>query len=83
MEVRLRENDHKGGWENEPLPYFVERMKDELKEIEVAMAGSYRFDLMVLVDECGDLANVAMMLAETAHRNAMEWDEEETEHGRE
>lgn len=85
MEVVLRKNDHKGGWENEPFQYFIDRMRDELSEIEGAIANLRPSDgdLIDLVNECADLANFAMMLAENAHRKAMEWDEEECEHGRE
>jgi hypothetical protein len=85
MEVVLRKNDHKGGWENEPFQYFIDRMRDELSEIEGAIANLRPSDgdLIDLVNECADLANFAMMLAENAHRKAMEWDEEEAEHGRE
>jgi hypothetical protein len=84
MEVVLRENDHKGGWENDQFQYFVDRMKEEMGEIELAMAGTCQSDLMDVVNECADLANFAMMLAENAHKKAMEWDDEEAEeHGRE
>lgn len=84
MEVNLRGNDHKGGWEEEPFQYFVDRMKDEMEEIEEAMVGTCKSDMMDAVNECADLANFAMMLAENAHKKAMEWEEEEAEeHDRE
>jgi len=87
MEVRLRENDDKGGWNNEPFQYFIDRMQDELIEIENAIIDirEGRADLIDLVNECVDLANFAMMLAENAHQVAMEPgdEEEEAEHDRE
>jgi NTP pyrophosphatase (non-canonical NTP hydrolase) len=60
MEKKLKENDHKGGWDNESLDWLVGRLKEEVGELE------YAIDIVQLghstIDEAVDVANFAMMI---------------------
>lgn len=59
MERALAENDHKGGWMSETDVYLLERLKDEVRELEQALAcGSDE----AIMHEAVDVANFAMML---------------------
>lgn len=63
MERKLRENDHKGGWEDCSPSELVSRIGLEYTEILVAMQqGSRR----AMADEAADVANFAMMIADNA-----------------
>jgi len=63
--VRLQDGD--------PSPrqrYFLDRIEDEFEELRGAVRWAIRegtvANRMALVEECADLANFAMMLADTA-----------------
>lgn len=67
MESVLRENDHKGGWENEPLPDLWYKLEEETKELAhrimvtdheagISASGSQ------IRHEAVDVANYAMMI---------------------
>jgi len=60
MENKLAANDHKVGWQGEPDYYFTVRMKEELKELQDALMSG---DKTAAINECADVANFAMMLA--------------------
>jgi hypothetical protein len=60
MEARLKENDHKGGWEGLTAEHLLERAQDNLTQLR---SGA---DQSVLVATCADVANYAMMLASQA-----------------
>ena len=75
MEIKLRENDHKGGWEDCGLGYLTNRLWEEWEEARGAMGDlvAYRMagsDQEILesaqkaILELADVANFAMMLAE-------------------
>ncbi len=70
MEKILRENDHKGGWQDEDLDYLIDGIKTEYRELckywkqknypnhnEMSMITKLR-----LMGECTDIANFAMMV---------------------
>ena len=67
MEARLRGNDHKGGWLDCPLEELLPRIYDEYREVLDAVAGQPG-DVQAIVDECADVANFAMMVADVVHR---------------
>jgi len=61
MERKLQQNDHKGGWNNDSFHALLRRMREEVDELESAQS-----DQEKLIDECADVANFAMMIAENA-----------------
>ena len=82
MEVRLRENDDKGGWSDVPDEHLLEMITSRLWKAQTALSDG---DHITVVNELADLANFAMMLAENVHQVAMEPgdEEDEAEHDRE
>jgi hypothetical protein len=65
MEKCLQANDHKGGWEHCEDVYLVDRLYDEIEELEEALVHE---DPERIIREAGDVANFAMMLADQARR---------------
>lgn len=63
MEKVLRDNDYKGGWENEDLLWLLDRIGIELKELEMALSSSRS----ETIKEAVDVANFAMMIADIAN----------------
>jgi hypothetical protein len=61
MEMRLRANDHKGGWYDCTLQYLKKRLHEEVMELR-----SSRRDTRV--EEAADVANFAMMIADREYR---------------
>lgn len=62
MERKLRANDHKGGWSNESPEWLLSRLREEVAELEQLVASGGPG----VVGEAADVANFAMMVAETA-----------------
>lgn len=62
MEQKLQANDHKPGWNGLPDPYFVKRAQDELMELAEALARGMSSE--DVIQECADVANFVMMLAD-------------------
>lgn len=61
METKLRKSDSKGGWKDCNAVYLVKRLKQELQELEEALAvGSSQ----EIAREAADVANFAMMIAD-------------------
>ncbi|GIQ63546.1 hypothetical protein PACILC2_21140 [Paenibacillus cisolokensis] len=78
MEAKLRDNDHKGGWENESLLWLYMRMIEEVEEVkaEIKAAFDREIDYNKIIREAADVANFAMMIADNARRiNAPEKEE--------
>lgn len=65
MELKLKANDHKGGWHNEYAEYFLSRMTDEFEELVAALETG---NTEQSISECADIANFAMMLADNIWR---------------
>lgn len=73
MEAKLRENDHKGGWQGCRFSELFPRIAHERDELLLA-AHPLRLDTMAetlttqdaceLIRECADIANFAMMIAD-------------------
>ena len=59
MEYKLAKNDHKGGWRKKGSAYCIRRARQELVELEEALA---RDDVEDAMEECADVANFVMML---------------------
>jgi NTP pyrophosphatase (non-canonical NTP hydrolase) len=71
MERLLRYNEHKGHWGNLSLRYLMRRAQEELDEAKEALQKYSRTshkhrDPSKLIDECADVANIVMMIADNA-----------------
>lgn len=64
MELKLRDNDHKGGWKECSNNYLLKRLLEEYQELLKTLApGGLSF---YTTDEAVDVANFAMMIADNA-----------------
>ena len=65
MEVVLKDNDYKGGWQFMSMRDIIVRMYEELDEVRVTFNNvTTDTDLCKLKREAADVANFAMMLAD-------------------
>ena len=62
MEERLRDNDHKGGWEDCDVSWLLMRLIGEVGELAEQLVKGEDPE-----QECADVANFAMMIAEVSH----------------
>lgn len=65
MQKELNNNSHKGisSWRSDcELTYLFKRLKEEVLEIELAIKDSKSED--VILSECADVGNFAMMIAD-------------------
>ncbi|MGE5572976.1 MAG: hypothetical protein ACM3ZU_08170 [Bacteroidota bacterium] len=69
MEHKLRRNDHKPDWRTCSLAYLRGRLNQELAELDEAVQSG---DPYRIYDECADVANFAMMIADRAKSNRRE-----------
>tara|TARA_B100000700_G_scaffold331737_1_gene467778 strand:+ start:11214 stop:11471 length:258 start_codon:yes stop_codon:yes gene_type:complete len=60
MELKLRRNDHKGGWEETDLDTLFIRLREEVDELQEAIERENPFEVLF---EAADVANFAMMIA--------------------
>lgn len=75
MEAKLRENDHKGGWQDCSLDWLIERLFQEANELWRTINHPSTFEMVIY--EAADVANFAMMIADIARRiNAPETEKE-------
>lgn len=70
MEERLRENDHKRGWQDNLPHALLRRLRQETDELEAAMPWrtgrrKWQEDLRMAI-EAADVANFAMMIADVS-----------------
>jgi NTP pyrophosphatase (non-canonical NTP hydrolase) len=70
MENKLKENDNKGGWDDCNLYWLVNRIKEEVSELERAInihrdLGDNRLEI---IRESADISNFSMMIADIARR---------------
>ena len=61
MESKLKENDHKGGWDNCGIVWLRNRLVEEVEELSSAMEAGHN-------SEASDVANFAMMIADKARK---------------
>lgn len=65
MEEKLRENDHKGGWENDGIRPLLKRLDEEAVELHGIIARRKEGGLERGIGrEAADVANFAMMIAD-------------------
>jgi NTP pyrophosphatase (non-canonical NTP hydrolase) len=70
MENKLKENDHKGGWDNCNVYWLWQRLQDESGELLTAI-NLYRdlgADKNNIIKEAADVANFAMMIADIVRK---------------
>ena len=67
MEAKLRENDHKGGWDVNTDQELMWRLLDEMAELRHALTYG---DAESIVKECADVANFAMFIADNTEARA-------------
>jgi len=63
MEQKLRKFDHRGGWIELETPWLRARANEELAELDEALRGE---SPVAVLDECADVSNFLMMLADKA-----------------
>lgn len=66
MEKRLEANEDKGHWGNCSLQYLTMRLTQERKELARAIK---KKDIHNVIEECADIANFAMMIADNVGQN--------------
>lgn len=70
MENKLKENDHKGGWDDCNVYWLWQRLQDESGELLTAI-NLYRdlgADKNDIIKEAADVANFAMMIADIVRK---------------
>lgn len=65
MELKLRKNDHKGGWQRMDIKTLFHLLKEEIIELQEAIQ-----DNSNIIDECTDVANFSMMIADISKQNS-------------
>jgi len=75
MEEKLKENDHKGGWNNSSISYLLSGIERETEELSYAVGQEgqvyTRKDRSNIISECADVANFAMMLADNSVQDCL------------
>ena len=66
MELKLRDNDHKGGWARCEHSWLLDRLKQEVVELEKELDQVDNQENVI--KEAADVANFALMIADLAGR---------------
>jgi len=61
---KLGKNRHKAHWETVDCDYLFDRLQEEVKELADARSGTVE----QIIDECYDVANFAMMIADNVSK---------------
>lgn len=64
MELKLKENDYKGGWARCDHSWLLDRLKQEVTELEKALEKVDNQENVI--KEAADVANFALMIADLA-----------------
>ena len=71
MERKLQKHDHKRGWYRMTNAELIKRLKEEVAELEQELANKEALKGVgtpatssLIINECADVANFAMMLAD-------------------
>lgn len=59
MELKLRKNDHKTGWHDQPIEAHIKLLRIEMMELDVALD---HLGDEAAVKECVDVANFALII---------------------
>lgn len=65
MEVVLRQNDHKPGWQGDSLDSLMKRLREESDELEECITSGHPMDIL---SEALDVGNFAMMIVDNVIR---------------
>ena len=82
MEMRLKANDYKGGWKDCSPMWLLNRLKEEVRELEDELKSQYGFichccghkqeprknEAQDIIREASDVANYAMMIADIVQK---------------
>ena len=72
MEIALRANEHKGGWQRDADYELFARLREESEELREVLAkrlaSAWLGNIDDVVKESSDIANFAMMIADNAMR---------------
>lgn len=72
MENKLKENDHKGGWDSCGIFWLRDRLVEEVEELSSAIEAGHNsesgLDLENIIREAADVGNFAMMIADKARK---------------
>ncbi|WP_242466756.1 hypothetical protein [Brevibacillus brevis] len=72
MEAKLKENDHKEGWNGCGIFWLKNRLIEEVNELSDAMDAGHNsesgLDVENIIREAADVANFAMMIADKAKK---------------
>lgn len=64
MELKLRENDHKGGWDGISLSKLLDLLRLEVQELTNEIDSDKEVKREDVIKECADVASFAMMIAD-------------------
>ena len=71
MELALRDNDWKGGWQADPQLSLLHRIRQETTELQRCLLPRiYGGNPKLVIREAADIANFAMMIADNDRRRA-------------
>ena len=68
MEKKLQKNDHRSGWKDADEDFLLQRLQEEILELKDEICESHIYNSKKVIEECADVANFAMMIADNADR---------------
>ena len=68
MEATLKQNDHKGGWQDMSFSQLIRRLYEEVRELQGTDWTFPTPDYNAVIKEATDVANFAMFIADVANR---------------
>lgn len=76
MELKLRKNDHKTGWHDQPIEAHIKLLRIEMMELDVALD---HLGDEVAAKECVDVANFALIIRDKLLARIRDKDEADAE----
>jgi len=74
MEIKLKANDHKGGWQQEDIKWLLQRLRQETDELELWIEQFNETPSKTVAEKVilksADVANFAMMIADICPKRA-------------
>ena len=72
MERNLQKHDNRPGWKDESSDYLLERLREELEELQAAIDHTDDGRETRILKEAADVANFAMMIADITYGLSIE-----------